>query len=103
MCLRVYSKVECYFITPPVFCECCGTQLRAKPHYGRIYKQEVRAKKLEWISAASASSSSLPRISSPPPLLEIDKYYADLDLEMLLFTLAMLAGMWKLFSWFFRL
>jgi hypothetical protein len=52
MCLRVYPKMvvgqlhysvgkkycrrcECYFITPKVFCECSGIQLRANPHCGK--------------------------------------------------------------------
>jgi hypothetical protein len=62
MCLREYSKIvvgqshysvgkkycrrcECYFVAPEVFCECCGMQLRAKPHCGRIYKEKIRATK----------------------------------------------------------
>jgi hypothetical protein len=28
-----------------VFCECCGMQLRANPHCGKIYKEKVRARK----------------------------------------------------------
>jgi hypothetical protein len=62
ICLRSYSKMvvgqshysagkkycrrcECYFITLQMFCECCGMQLRASPHCGRVYKEKVRAKK----------------------------------------------------------
>jgi hypothetical protein len=35
--------------TPKVFCECCGMQLRASPHCGRVYREKVRAKKNELI------------------------------------------------------
>jgi hypothetical protein len=32
-----------------MFCECCGMQLRASPHCGRVYREKVRAKKNELI------------------------------------------------------
>jgi hypothetical protein len=32
-----------------MFCECCGMQLRASPHCGKVYKEKVRAKKNELI------------------------------------------------------
>jgi hypothetical protein len=32
-----------------MFCECCGMQLRASPHCGRVYREKVRAKKYELI------------------------------------------------------
>jgi hypothetical protein len=38
-------RCECYFITERMFCGCCGMQLRAKPHCGRIYREKVRVKK----------------------------------------------------------
>jgi hypothetical protein len=28
-----------------MFCECCGMQLRASPHCGRVYREKVRANK----------------------------------------------------------
>jgi hypothetical protein len=28
-----------------LFCKCCGMQLRASPHCGRVYREKVRAKK----------------------------------------------------------
>ena len=62
ICQRVYSTIvvgqsyysvgkkycrrrECYFVTPKVFCECCGMQLRASPHCVRMYEEKVGAKK----------------------------------------------------------
>ncbi|HEU4447823.1 MAG TPA: hypothetical protein VFR94_24330 [Nitrososphaeraceae archaeon] len=39
-------RCECYFVTPQMFCECCGMQLRSSPA-GRVYKEKVRAKKNE--------------------------------------------------------
>jgi hypothetical protein len=38
-------RCECYFITERMFCECCGMQLRASPHCGRVYREKVRANK----------------------------------------------------------
>jgi hypothetical protein len=38
-------RCECYFITERMFCECCGMQLRASPHCGRVYREKVRATK----------------------------------------------------------
>jgi hypothetical protein len=66
ICLRSYSKMvvgqshysvgkkycrrcECYFVTPQMFCECCGMRLRASPHCGRVYREKVRAKKNQLI------------------------------------------------------
>jgi hypothetical protein len=37
-------RCEYYFFTQRLFCECCGTRLRANPHRGRVYKEKVRAK-----------------------------------------------------------
>jgi hypothetical protein len=37
-------RCEYYFITSKLFCECCGTRLRASPAR-RVYKEKVEAKK----------------------------------------------------------
>jgi hypothetical protein len=42
-------RSEYYFFTERLFCECCGMRLRASPHCGRVYREKVRAKKLELI------------------------------------------------------
>jgi hypothetical protein len=33
-----------------MFCECCGMQLRASPHCGRVYKEKVRVYKKKLIA-----------------------------------------------------
>ena len=62
LCLRLYTSTqasgshymaggkycrtcECYLITQEMFCKCRGMRLRASPHCGKKYKENVRATK----------------------------------------------------------
>ena len=46
-CLKYTLQILQY--NPVTYGECCGMQLRASPHCGRVYREKVRAKKNELI------------------------------------------------------